>query len=277
MRQPGYKMRPTIHEKHPSKGFYPLQTTNRSWPGQIDVKVKRGFTLIELLVVIAIIAILATLLFPTISAAKARAKRTTCLNNLRQINFGLRMYSDDSSDKAPRTPGTTSAPGLNWSGYKNLMKGYVGLNGASSPQDKPFACPADTFFYDMGSGSFGYATKPMHEQEFSDYSSYAFNGGNARTNSNAPGIAGRAISSIKEPGRTVLVAEISAFAPWSWHKPKRTAPGQAPMFDGALNMVSFVDGHVDYIKIYWGGNNPPGALALHHDPPAGYDYKWSGD
>jgi prepilin-type processing-associated H-X9-DG protein len=49
------------------------------------------------------------------------------------------------------------------------------------------------------------------------------------------------------------------------------------MFEDAKNMVSFVDGHVSYIKIYWGGNNPPGSLALHHDPPAGYDYKWSGD
>lgn len=62
---------------------------------------KRGFTLIELLVVIAVIAILAALLFPTISAAKARAKRTTCLNNLRQISLGVRMYSDDSSDATP--------------------------------------------------------------------------------------------------------------------------------------------------------------------------------
>ncbi len=49
------------------------------------------------------------------------------------------------------------------------------------------------------------------------------------------------------------------------------------MFDDAMNMVSFVDGHVSYIKIYWGGNNPPGSLALHHDPPRGYPYKWSGD
>jgi prepilin-type processing-associated H-X9-DG protein len=187
------------------------------------------------------------------------------------------MYADDSSDKAPRTPGTTNSPALNWTGYKTLMKSYVGLNGASSPQDKLFACPADTFYYDAASGSFGYVSQPMHEQAFSDFSSYAFNGGNARTNSNAPGIAGRTISSIKDPGKTVLVAETSAFTPWSWHQPKRTDPGQAPMFDDAKNMVSFVDGHVSYIKIWWGGNNPPGSLALHHDPPAGYDYKWSAD
>src|SRR4051794_33070509 len=101
---------------------------------------KTGFSLLELLVVIAVIAILAALLLPVLSSAKAKASRTACLSNLRQINLGVRMYSDDSNDKTPRTPGTTNSPGLNWTGYKKLMKGYVGLNGAASPQDRLFAC-----------------------------------------------------------------------------------------------------------------------------------------
>src|SRR5690349_1787453 len=67
---------------------------------------KRGwaFTLVELLVVIAIIAILTALLFPALSAAKSKAQRTTCLNNLHQINLGIRMYADDASDATP-SPG----------------------------------------------------------------------------------------------------------------------------------------------------------------------------
>ena len=197
------------------------------------------------------------------------------MNNLRQINLGLRMYSDDSSDKAPRTPGTTNSPGLNWWGYKTVMKSYVGIEGASSRRDKLFVCPADTFHYDMA-GNFQYVGKGMHEEP-PDYLSYALNGGNARTNSNALGIAGRTLSSIKNPARTVLVADSPAFIPYSWHEPKLPAPKGAPMFDDAKNMVSFVDGHASYVKIYWGGNNPPGSLALHHDPPAGYDYQWSGN
>jgi prepilin-type N-terminal cleavage/methylation domain-containing protein/prepilin-type processing-associated H-X9-DG protein len=60
-----------------------------------------GFTLIELLVVIAIIGILSALLLPVVNTTKLRAKRTTCVNHLRQIGLGFQMFAHEHDSKLP--------------------------------------------------------------------------------------------------------------------------------------------------------------------------------
>jgi prepilin-type N-terminal cleavage/methylation domain-containing protein len=59
---------------------------------------KRAFTLPELLVVIAIIAILVAILFPVLNSAEKNAHRSTCVNNLKQINLAVRLYADEHGD-----------------------------------------------------------------------------------------------------------------------------------------------------------------------------------
>jgi prepilin-type N-terminal cleavage/methylation domain-containing protein/prepilin-type processing-associated H-X9-DG protein len=236
-----------------------------------------GFTLMELLVVIAIVAIIAALLLPVLGAAKERARRITCSSNLQQINLGIRMYSDDANDISPSAQTTNRM--VNY--YKTLVQSYVGLNGPSSPEDKLFACPSDTFRYWTKNGGVVFSPTGRHESVYASYSSYAYNGINKETTNSSAfgsilGIAGQKLSAIKHPDKTVLVTEHSSFFPYSWHQPKKPISNpNSCFFNNAMNMVSFVDGHVSYLKTYWNGQ--AGSLAIFYNPPAEYDYQWSGD
>jgi hypothetical protein len=233
------------------------------------------------------------LLLPVIGAAKRKAQRTICVNNLRQINLGIRMYCDDSHDSSPSTNGAalTSTNILPlYTSYKALMKNYVGLNGTSSSQDKLFHCPADTFYPNWIVADIAppyyFVQKSLHDDPAWDYSSYAFNGGDnisrkfGKVTSSYPGLGNVKLTAVKHPDRTALVAEVSAFIPFSWHDP--SSPGvvrsngvvlsDGTLYNDSRNVVSFVDGHVNYIKMY---QHPPNGPAAWYDPPASYDYQWS--
>ncbi len=77
-----------------------------------------AFTLVELLVVFAVIAILASLLLPTLSATKAAAKRIQCVDNLRQLGLATQMFWDDNDDLTFRyLAGATNGGRLYWFGW----------------------------------------------------------------------------------------------------------------------------------------------------------------
>src|SRR5688572_29763596 len=116
----------------------------------------RAFTLIELLVVIAIIAILAAMLLPALSKAKARAHNTVCISNLKQWGLAFRMYTDDNNDYVPEEGNVTMpvVDAQNMDAWYNSITPYIGSQSLSNlykqnPANPPvngsksiFICPS---------------------------------------------------------------------------------------------------------------------------------------
>src|SRR5215469_14672889 len=130
-----------------------------------------AFTLVELLVVIAIIAILAAVLMPVLSAAQKRAAQATCINNLKQLGLGVKVYVNDNNSIFPgiasRAYGFQSVDWIYWRTntalYPSFDKSPI-VTAVPGLKEASFRCPLDkdntdrlNFNYGDGYGPYLYS------------------------------------------------------------------------------------------------------------------------
>ena len=112
---------------------------------------KTGFTLVELLVVVSIIALLISILLPSVGEARRQARISLCTSNMKQHALGVANYASQNSDfmpNAPKSNGTSKADGLNMaagtSRVGKIARSFGNIkqpvNGVTFPEDGPICC-----------------------------------------------------------------------------------------------------------------------------------------
>jgi prepilin-type N-terminal cleavage/methylation domain-containing protein/prepilin-type processing-associated H-X9-DG protein len=202
------------------------------------IKSTCAFTLIELIVVISIIALLLSIIAPTLGRVKMKAEQIVCANNLKQIHMAFDLYLANYDDTYPCVEDANDKPWL-WMGrgWRPLIEPYIGGNiDANSPS--VLLCPVDKKSEELyDSTSYGYTMSFYHSPE-----QISTMNSTADTYSNPQSSIGQKRTSVARPHDKIIVGE--------WFSVHTKIEGEDKgwwCWEGRRNYL-FADGSVEFIK-----------------------------
>ena len=199
----------------------------------------RAFTLVELLVVVGIIALLVTIMMPSLSRARTMTLRVLCAGNLRNTYVVTTLYLGDNNEVYPCAQDPVSTDPFYWlwmgRGLRDVLDPYIG-GGASQNNPSILYCRGDPSTEKYEATSYAYSMSFYHSPEQIDSMSAP-----ADTYSNPLGPRPQQTSDVAFPARKVLMGE------WTSNHPRIPDDGGWWCWEGGRNYL-FADGQTQYLQ-----------------------------